>query len=340
MLSSILAGALALTPAGQIADAPDRLITAHGVELSSDGRVFVLFAALNALGYSDESERKGPPLRAPVYHPVRESVREAVRKLDPAKLAELRKFIEQHPAPIEAYLSAVLAQDLALDKPIDELPASAKNLAGVVPLIKKLGAEPALTKIFDDVALEQRKHALELMGRLDKTFAAAPQHVGGTGLRAPGRLVVIPNPLDSHGAVRTVELGKTTYLVVGPGLESATKATLQASLRPLAKTWAAKGYAGAAKLKRHWDGLKGIKSINSRYKDGEAYAAETLTRAVAYKILSSGSVKATTESEEDFAERESKNGLRWMRAVVQALDARGKEPMDTGAAKILAKANP
>lgn len=341
MLHTILTGALALGAAtGQISDAPDRLITPHGVELSSDGRVFVLFAALNALGYSDESERKGPPLRAPVYHPVRGSVREAMRKVEEAKLGELRRFFDANPATIEAYLAALLAHDLGLDKTVDDLPASAKNLSGVVPLVKKLGADPALTKIFDDVAAEQRKHALELMGKLDKAFNAAGSQLGGGGVRAPGRLVIVPNPLDSHGAVRTVELKNTTYLVVGPGLETATKAALQASLRPLSKAWVSKSYANAAKLKKHWDGLKILKSITTRYPDGESYAAETLTRVITFRALASANGQNASAMEEDFVERETKNGLRWTRAIVQALDARGGEPMETGVAKILAKANP
>ena len=66
MQLTMLASAVALAAStGQIADAPDRLISAHGIEIVSDGRVFVLFAALNGLGYSDETQRKGPPLRAP-----------------------------------------------------------------------------------------------------------------------------------------------------------------------------------------------------------------------------------------------------------------------------------
>ena len=48
-VSTLIALALS-APVGQIAEAPDRLVTPYGVELTSDGRVFVLFAALNGLG--------------------------------------------------------------------------------------------------------------------------------------------------------------------------------------------------------------------------------------------------------------------------------------------------
>ncbi|MEM7677401.1 MAG: hypothetical protein AAF449_15490, partial [Myxococcota bacterium] len=63
---ALTAFALALPTAAQATeDTPDRLFTMHGVELRVDEDVFVLFAALNAAGYAEETERKGPPLRAP-----------------------------------------------------------------------------------------------------------------------------------------------------------------------------------------------------------------------------------------------------------------------------------
>src|SRR5579864_1523492 len=101
MLSSILLFTLLGVGAKDAAeaDAPDRLITEQGLELRSDERVFVLFAALNALGYSEETERKGPPLRAPVFHPIRETVREALRKPDEAaKMSAVKAMFEQNPA--------------------------------------------------------------------------------------------------------------------------------------------------------------------------------------------------------------------------------------------------
>src|SRR5687768_3036022 len=80
--TALLLSAFALTfpTASGISDAPDKLITAHGVEIRNDERVFVLFAALNGLGFSEETQRKGPPLRAPVFHPLRAQIRDALRK--------------------------------------------------------------------------------------------------------------------------------------------------------------------------------------------------------------------------------------------------------------------
>jgi hypothetical protein len=328
---------VALLSSGQIADAPDRLITPQGVELVNDPRVFVLFAALNGLGFSDESERKGPPLRAPVYHGIRESAREAMRK-EEAKLAELRKFIDQHPGAMEAYLGAVLSHDLGSDKPLDDAPSSAKGLKEVLPLLRKLGTDPAFTKLFDDLALEQRKHSVELMARLDKAFTVASKQLG-TSVRAPQRLVVVPNPLDSHGAVRTVDLPKTTFLVVGPGLESTTHAVLQASLRPIVKASVSKAWANAAKFKKAWDGVKGSKSVSQRWPDGESYAAETLARLFAFRAVSEAEGKKASTQDDDFLEAETEHGYRWARPMAQAQEG-GNEPLDSAVAKILAKANP
>lgn len=327
--------------AGQIAEAPDALISAHGIELSSDGRVFMLYAALNGLGYSDETERKKPPLRSPVFHPIRERARDALRKLESeGKLGEIRKFFEANPASVDVYLTAVLAHDLSLAKAEAEPGPEAKKLAGIAPLLQKLGSEPAISKLYDELALEQRKLALELLARVDQSFDAAAKSFNMPGLRAPLNLIVVPNPLDAHGSVRTLDVGKLRVLVVGPGLDSANRAILQAGLRGILAPWVAKGMAGGAKLKKAWESTRTVRRIAARFRDADAYATETLSRVLAFQILTGTKGKITAEAEEDFIETESKNDLRWARAMLRALDGRGAEPMETATAKIVARASP
>lgn len=344
MLTPATLLALALSaPVGQIAEAPDRLITPQGIELVSDGRVFVLFAALNGLGYSEETQRKGLPLAAPVFHPVRAQVREAMRKLDEeGKLADIRKFFDANPASIDAYAAALLAQDLGLDKTTSEPTADVKKLAGVAALVKKLGADPSLAKVYEDALVIQRKQAVELMGRLDKTFAAAKKHLNLADFRGPADLVVIPNPLEAHDSVRVVTVGKTTYLLVGPGLDTATEAVLNAALRPVVRAAVAKSYGNAPKLKKQWSEIKPLnKRIGAEYGEGDVYAAETITQILSFQIRSAvaGGAPAAA-AEEDFVEQQTKNGLRWTRPFIQNLGNRGAEPIDVTIGKVVPKVTP
>lgn len=313
--------ALALAaPTGQIADAPDRLISAHGIELSNDGRVFVLFAALNGLGYSDESNRKGPPLEAPVFHPIRARARDALRKIEAqGKLKAIRKLFDDNPAEIEVYLRALLSHDLGLDSAAPGQDVDAAKLAAAMSGLRTLGGEEGLTKLFDGIALDQRRHALVLMEVLETDFDQAEKYLGTKSLRAPSNLTVIPNPLDSHDAVRDLSTANGQYLVVGPGTERAQEAVMQASLRPLVAKWAADNWESARYLKKHWDGLKISKRIAARYPDGPAYLTETLTRVLTFR--SRAKAAGTQPDEEDFIDQQTKDGLRWTRAVLKALDS-------------------
>jgi hypothetical protein len=342
-----MAGASLLLPLllgsslGQLKDAPDRLISPHGVELVTDGRVFLLFAALNGLGYSEETESKGPPLRAPVHHPIRSEVTEALRKLKASpRLASIKAQFEENPVEIEVYLAAVLSYDDSLTKPDNDMPIQAQKLKTAAGQLAAFGAEPEVTKIYDEVALANRTHAKDLMARLEKDFAQAEALLGTKDLRAPKRLVVVPNTLDSHGAVRLVELPKATLLVVGPGFESAERAILDASLRPLVRTWVDKGWPNAALAKKNWDGLKIYKKVTDRFPDGQSYLAETLSRALAFRIQSRLSGKSGADVDEDFAESQTKDGLRWTRAVLKALEGLKDGELEASMPRIVARVNP
>jgi len=329
---------IAVTLAGQIGEAPDRLITPQGVELANDGRIFVLFAALNGLGFSEETQRKGPPLAAPVFHPVRTQVREAMRKLDEAgKLTDLRKFFDANPASVESYAAALLSQDLTLEKSSGEPSAEAKKLGGVISVVQKLGNDPDLTKVFEDVLVLQRKHSKELYDRLDKTFVAGKKHLAVAELRPSLSLIVIPNPLDAHGAVRSVYVGDKLYLLVGPGLDTANTAILEAALRSTVFPSIKAAYANSPKLKKAWGDLKPFKSISNRYSDGDAYAAETVAQILSFQIRGGA---AGSPAEDDFVDQATKEGLRWTRPLLLAIGNRGAEPIDASLTKALPKATP
>jgi hypothetical protein len=339
VLETVFAGAVALAATtGQLADAPDRLISTHGVELVNDGRVFLLFAALNGLGYSEESKRKGPPLEAPQFHALRNSTRDAMRPLaSDGKLKVIRNLFEDNPAPIEAYLAAILSHDASLEKVGEGAPDWATKLGAAVKGLRGLASDPGVEKLFDAIALEQREHAKALMAAVEKDLADAETSLGVTGLRPPPRLVVVPNPLDSHGAVRRVKTQKYDYLVVGPGTEKAREAILEAALRPKAEAWVEAAWPSAKLLKRHWDGVKISSRISERYPDGPVYLAHTLTRVLSYKVL--GKITGASD-DEDFVDVSAKDGLRWARATLKALEGRKEEPLDTEMVKLIPKINP
>lgn len=343
MFQHLIASSMALAlSAGQIADAPDRLISKHGVELSNDGRVFVLFAALNGLGYSDETKRKGPPLSAPVFHELRIETRGAMRPLAEAgKLNSVRKLFDANPAEIDTYLAAILGHDMGLETVEATSTDAAKTLADAVRGLKAVADDKALTALFDKLALRQREHARSIMEVLDRDFAEASTYLGATSLKAPLNLTVIPNPLDAHGAVRRVQVDDRLYLIVGPGVDAARDAVIAATVRPLVKGWVDASWGSAKLLARHWDGLKISKRITERFPDGQAYLTETLTRVFVFRIRASADGKDAAALLEDFIDAQTKDGMRWTRAVLAALDTvKAGEPMEAGMPTIVSRANP
>ncbi|MCA9552235.1 MAG: hypothetical protein KC933_19510 [Myxococcales bacterium] len=337
MITTLTLTALATLAPAAPADAPIRLITEHGVELRADEQVFVLFAALNAAGYSEESNRKGPPLRAPVFHEIRVDVRDELRKAkDVPSMAQVRKLFESNPGEIEDYLAAVLGRD---DKA--KLSKAAQALLPKVnPVLDAFREEAKLTALFDKVAEEQRDHAKALKALVEKDFVEARKITGDADLRGPKSLVVVPNPLDGHAMVRTVDIGDTRYLVVGPGSESARSAILAAALRPTMLQLAKQAYPRAKGFKRSWDGLKTSRRITSRYPDGADYLAEALTVALAQRVSQAGKAD-TREADEDFIDEQARQGMRWARAALKILEKHdGKTSLAEELPKLVDKISP
>ena len=143
---------------GVYEDAPMKLYTESGVELRMDERVYTLFAALNAAGFSEESNRRGPPLNAPVFHPIRVELRDALREVRDSELGEeLRALFQSNPYPIEDYLAALLAPEGA------QLGPPAQKLQGQLEVLERFRDEADLEELFARLAEKQREQAKELM---------------------------------------------------------------------------------------------------------------------------------------------------------------------------------
>lgn len=314
-------------------DAPERLISEHGVELRNDERVFVLYAALNALGFAEETRRRGPPLRAPIFHPIRQEVREALRKVKGKdSKADIQRLFETSPAEIETYLEAYLADDGA------PLSKEAKSLKPNLRTLDAYRQNAELEGLFDNLAQEQRALSKELKKRIEADFGAAAKLLGQEDLRAPLNLIVIPNPLDGHEIVRQVWIGKERYLLVGPGIETAATAILRASLRSLFQDQLGSAMGGAAKFTKSWSALATSRRIKRAYPDATAYLAEALARAVAYRVHGS---KKSREADEEFIEDQTKLGMRWARAGLSIVDMHSAgSSFEKALPRLVAKASP
>lgn len=332
MISTLTLTALASLASAAPADAPDRLITTHGVELRADEDVFLLFAALNAAGYSEETNRKGPPLRAPVFHEIRVDVREQLREArEKASMGAIRKLFEANPKEIEDYLAAVLTE------------GESSKLGQIAnPVLKTFREESNLTAVFDKVAEDQRDHAKILKDLLEKDFVQARLLTGDPNLRAPQNLVVVPNPLDGHDMVRRLKIGETDFLVVGPGTATARAAVLEMALRPAVAKMVAEAYPRAKGFKKSWDGLKTSRRIAQRYVNGENYLTEALTQALAHRVtLTSAGVKDTREADEDFIDLQARQGMRWSRAALRLLErSDNSQPLSQELLNLVTKVNP
>jgi hypothetical protein len=322
-----------------IIDAPDKLITAHGVEIRSDERVFVLFAALNGLGFSEETQRKGPPLRAPVYHTLRVSVRDALRKADTdGHMGGIRAMFDANPAEIETYLEAILSESP------QNLSPEAKKLVEPLAALEAFRQKADLVKLFDSIAVEQRNLSKDLKARLEKDFGEAQKQLGNKELRSPTSVVVVPNPLDGHDSVRVVRTKDKTYIIAGPGLAAAQKSILEGALRrhveaAVDQVW---NTPSGSKYAKHWDTLKGTSRITRYWPEGKSYLADTLARTLTFKIQAKlAGTSAKKDAEDDFVQDLNKADLRWAPFVMRALDGfDGSEPIETALPKLLAKSYP
>ena len=292
-------------------EAPIQLYTPQGVNIRLDERVFHLFAALNAAGYSAEDKRRGPPLNAPVYHPVRVQVRDALRDRRDAPIVEkLRDLFESHPQPIAVYLEALLAEEG------DRLSPAAKKLKPELDLIDTFAEEASLQKLFDQLAVEQRDLAKKLMKAIDEDLAAAKEMID-SDLRAPVNTVVVPNPLDSHTALETIDVGEKRFIVVGPDFDEARQNLVTELAKPYLRAAVGKAWGAAGKYRAHWDQVKISKRISGRYGDAKNYLMVALAHALAHKVDADRRGTAGAESDEAFIDEHAREGLRWARVALR-----------------------
>jgi len=226
MLRTLVALILLLGPVAS-AQAQDLsgLFSSEGIEVRADQRVYTLFALFNALGYDRELRRGPAPLEAPVYSDVRRQLRAELslkqKELDTAAAAS---FLEAHQKPVLSYVDQVLWLETA---PGFKTPSGSKGeeLQPIAELLHEFHGGGA-GELYEQQRELLRQHAKAWVSEIDtatakgRAFARVPDELPEEDDPldeddAP-RIVVIVNPLDSHGAAYTVEHGNLRYLIMGP----------------------------------------------------------------------------------------------------------------------------
>ena len=195
------------------------VFTEDGVELGVEPRIFSLFALMNSAGYDKETMFGPPPLERPAFEPTREKLRQ---NLGRSSLQEAADLFGKFPGSTQDYVNAVL--ELGPAPKFDDKSATspvAKALAG--PLrewFNEEGGSSLLRNAYEDARANQ-KRLLPLLaksiGDVTKTVRlgdASDQLLDDGG--AQGRVAIVLNDLDAHGAFFVVTAGDTTGIVTGP----------------------------------------------------------------------------------------------------------------------------
>ncbi len=231
---------------------PQSLYTEDGVEVGVDGRVFTLFAMLNALGFDDDTSRGPPPVRKPLHANARSKARQNLGRPGPS-LKALEAVLAKNPMERSAYITAVL--ELGPAPNFDDKGASAvgKSIAG--PMRDWFNEEGG-SGILKIVAEEAKPHQKKLLPVLDKAVKQThalvrlgdkqDQLLDDTG--AQGRVSVVLNDLDAHGTIQRVQRGDVTYIVVGPASgEPDEKSLVNSVVAAVARTLVVRDAAKGAK---------------------------------------------------------------------------------------------
>lgn len=212
-------------PVSVMAQGANALYSADGVEVRADERVFLLFGLFNALGYDQESLRGPAPLKVPRYSPLRAEVRRSLfaKKLD---LSGAEKMLQEHPDSLDIYVIRALGLSAppAL-QPAPEADAATQALAlALQSFYAELGKE-----LLNEQSLALHQEAGVWLKHVDLQTALIREKLRFADDEAlmdvdddpaledeAPRWVVIANPLESHGVIRSLSLPEMNVLVVGP----------------------------------------------------------------------------------------------------------------------------
>ena len=172
------------------------------LEVRNPRDVFMLFSALNAMGYNDENNTKGMTL-------VRKKIRNVLLGYDwNEKYPKLKKaFKTYHPWHL---LNAILAKPKKIKK--------TSTLDGFISDLRKFSKEPLVRKLWRDFKIYQTKEAKKLFPLFEKETARLIAFINQLPKRTK-KIVFITNPLDAYWSGFALSAGEIGYIIVGPGAE-------------------------------------------------------------------------------------------------------------------------
>ncbi|MBX2812589.1 MAG: hypothetical protein KTR25_12295 [Myxococcales bacterium] len=285
------------------------LVTKQGVLLSADTAVLTLFAALNAVGYSEELQRSPPPLRKPLFDPIRQVLRRDLSNLNKAPtIIRLRTVFETHSESIASYVESVLMLRHRKSQSV---------LSAKLKVLEEFNEEVALNLLLAPLWPEFRKKMSLLKGALEHDFEELAGLLGIEELRASPSLIVVLNPLDGHGLVHIATVKQMTYIILGPDIKVARQEVLRAIIRPTIQTMVNKAYTKAVSLRHNWNKLYTENKSVHGWRSGGEYLAETLSNALIHRTMNASGKK---HLDEVFIEAQEDMGMWWARIALRAVD--------------------
>lgn len=170
------------------------------LEAENSREVFVLFSALNAMGYDDENNIRG-------MSPARQRIRKILLRHDwDKRYPKLKKAIgSDHPWHL---LNAVLTKPKIKKTSV---------LNTFISDIRKFSQEPLIRKLWTVFRIYQAEETKKL-SPLFKEEATRLIKFISQPTRDIKRIVLIVNPLDAYWRGYGFGIGETGYVVVGPGI--------------------------------------------------------------------------------------------------------------------------
>ncbi len=172
------------------------------VEVRADERLFTLFAALNAAGYDEGLKESGP---------VRQAVREKLGELALKVVEPVRRYRDEHPQPLEAYVRYVLTlgppPGFAEQRAPEGLDGFGRVLADFYRAAGVADLWKSQAEVHAQAVAALAADGLALMGRtLDYLRAGdVPRQ----------RILLVPNLLDVPGREYLVRQDETVVFVLG-----------------------------------------------------------------------------------------------------------------------------
>jgi len=289
VVACLAGGVLASAPASAQLSSSS-VFTDDGVEIGVEPRVFALFALLNEAGYDNESVLGNEPLLRPKFSVTREKLRaNQGRSINKA----LVDVIDKNPGQVDSYIAAVL--ELGPAPRFDDKAAKSPLAKALAPFIREWFNEEGGSSHMRNAVEAARDTQKKLLAPTDTAIKAATKLVrlGDVSEQllddagAQGRVALILNDLDAHGALIVKQTTDTTVVVAGPFRDAKDQArALDAVVYAYGKTLVA-GEVNKAEIKGTvLDGYAAVSaSTKTALPDAKAWGRALLGCSVAREVL-------------------------------------------------------